>query len=157
MWENPDHCWWWHPCACGPPWSLSVPAPTCMLSFPSTMNYITCKLKPFTLQSFSWSWCLSGQQESKQKLGQACVPCKNTVLLGHLFTVLVLFFVSQDTVASFTVASLLHRELAFLSSPGRPSFCLKFTVTLCLALNFPSNINRLLIHTQPSFSAFPTK
>lgn len=39
MWENPDHCRWWCPWACGPPWPLSVPAPTFMFSSPSTMNY----------------------------------------------------------------------------------------------------------------------
>lgn len=64
MWENPDHCWWWHLWACGPPWPLSVPAPTFMLSFLSTMNY-NHKLKPFTPQSFSWSWCLSEQAKAR--------------------------------------------------------------------------------------------
>lgn len=90
MWENPDHCRWWHPTPVLHGLCRFLPPHACF-PFPQRWT-ITCKLKPFTPQSFSWSWCLSEQQEGKQKLGQACVPCKNTVLLGHLFTVLVLFF-----------------------------------------------------------------
>lgn len=153
MWENPDHCQWWHPWACGPPWPLSVPAPTFMLSFPSTMNY---NLQTKTLYSpkFFLVWCLSEQQESKQKLGQACVPCENAVLLGHLFT-------SFPCITGHS--GLLHSGIFTTLWVGLPLLsrkalvCLKFTVMLCLALNCPSNINRLLIHTQPYFSAFRTK